>query len=106
MAGRLPWRIIAVALLAIFLAGAGIGGYLIGNSSDVNLDAVRVAAAAEGREEGSAVGAKEGYAQGYKAAQRRTYASAYSAAYREAYAREFESVGLDPPERIRVRGPR
>ena len=102
---ELRWRI-AVALLAIVLAGAGTGGYLIGSSSDVDLDAVRSAAAAEGREAGAATGSEEGYTRGYEAARQRTYAAAYSAAYREAYAGEFESVGLDPPERIRVRGPR
>jgi cystathionine beta-lyase family protein involved in aluminum resistance len=102
--GRLPWRIIAAALLALFLVGAGIGGYLIGKSPDVDLDAVRSTAATEGREAGSVRGAKEGYTHGYEAARKRTYAAAYSAAYREAYAAEFESVGLDPPERIRVRG--
>jgi hypothetical protein len=99
------WRIIVAALLAVFLAGGGIGGYLIGRSRDVDVDALRAAAAAEGRKEGAERGTKEGYAQGYRAAQKRTYASAYAAAYREAYAGEFESAGLDPPERIRVPDP-
>jgi hypothetical protein len=99
---RLPWRAIAAVLFVVCLAGVGIGGYAIGNSPEADLDAVRSAAAAQGREEGSAAGAEEGYDQGYEAAQRRTYAAAYTAAYEKAYAAEFESVGLDPPERIPV----
>jgi hypothetical protein len=97
-------RIIAATLFALCLIGAGIGGYLIGNSPKADLDAVRSAAAAEGRTEGSERGADKGYAQGFRAAQKRTYAAAYSAAYKEAYAAEFEDVGLAPPERIPVRG--
>jgi hypothetical protein len=103
---RLPWRTLAAALFALCLVGAGIGGYLIGNSPEVDLDAIRSAAAAAGREQGSERGAKEGYTQGYQAAQKRTFGSAYAAAYAEAYANEFESIGLDPPERIPVAGPR
>jgi hypothetical protein len=103
---RLPWRAIAIALVALCAIGAGVAGYLIGNSPEVDLDAVRSAAAAQGREEGAAAGAEEGYAQGFREARRGTYGAAYSAAYREAYAAEFESIGLDPPERIRVPGSR
>jgi hypothetical protein len=99
---RPSWRAIAAVLFVVCLAGAGIGGYLIGNSPEVDLDAVRSAAAAQGREEGSTAGNEAGYEQGFEAAQQRTYAAAYAAAYREAYAQEFESVGLDPPERIPV----
>lgn len=106
ISGRLPRRIIPAALLVLFLAGAGIGGYLIGSSPDVDPNALRLAAAAEGREEGSERGAKDGYAKGYRAARKRTYASAYSTAYKRAYAREFEAAGLDPPERIHVPDPR
>jgi hypothetical protein len=98
---RLPWRAIAIALV-VCLIGAGVAGYLIGNSPEVDLDAVRSAAAAQGRQEGAAAGAEEGYAQGFRDARRGTYGAAYSAAYREAYAAEFRSRGLDPPERIRV----
>ena len=103
--GRLLWRTIAGALLALFLAGVGIGGYLIG-SSDIDVEAVTLAAAADGREAGLKKGMKEGYAAGFRSARKRTYAAAYSAAYSDAYAREFESAGLDPPERIRVPDPR
>jgi flagellar biosynthesis/type III secretory pathway protein FliH len=98
---RLPLRPIAAALVVCLLA-AGIGGYLIGNSPEADLDAVRSAAAAAGREAGSEQGSEEGYAEGFKEARTRSYAPAYRAAYKEAYAREFESVGLAPPERIRV----
>jgi cystathionine beta-lyase family protein involved in aluminum resistance len=102
MRGRLPWRVIVGALLALFLAGAAIGGYLIGSPPAVDVGAARLAAAAQGREQGAEKGAKEGYAQGYRSARKRPHDAAYSAAYREAYAAEFESAGLDPPERIRV----
>jgi hypothetical protein len=99
---RPAWRAVAAGVLAVCLVGAGVGGYLIGNSPEADLDAVRAAAAAQGREEGSAAGAEEGYDQGFEAAQQRNYAAAYAAAYEKAYAAEFESVGLDPPERIPV----
>jgi cystathionine beta-lyase family protein involved in aluminum resistance len=99
---RMPWRTIGVAFLIVCLAGAGIGGYVIGNSPEVDLDAVRSTAAAEGRQAGTATGIEEGYAQGFKAAQKRTYGPAYASAYKEAYAAEFESVGLDPPKHIPV----
>jgi hypothetical protein len=99
---RPSWRAIAAVLFAVCLAGAGVGGYLIGNSPEVDLDAVRSAASAEGRQAGLAAGAEEGYEQGYGAAQKRTYGPVFSAAYEGAYAAEFEAVGLKPPERIRV----
>jgi hypothetical protein len=98
-----PRRSVAIAVLVLVLAGAGIGGYLIGNSPEVDLDAVRSAAAAEGREAGLASGTDEGYSAAFREARNRTYAAAYSAAYRQAYAEEFRSRGLDPPERIPVR---
>jgi hypothetical protein len=100
------WRAIAAGIFVVCLAGAGIGGYLIGNSPEADLDAVRSAASAEGREAGAERGAAEGYEQGLAAARERTYAPAYSAAYRQAYAAEFEAVGLEPPERIPVPRPR
>jgi hypothetical protein len=98
---RLLRRTIVGALLALFLAGVGIGGYLSG-SSDIDVEAVALTAAAEGQEAGSKRGMTEGYAAGFRSARKRTYASTYSAAYRDAYAGEFESASLDPPERIRV----
>jgi hypothetical protein len=101
----LPWRAIAIALV-VCLIGAGVAGYLIGNSSEVDLDAVRSAAAEQGREEGAAAGAEKGRAQGFREARRGTYGAAYSAAFKEAYVAEFRSRGLDPPERIRVQRPR
>ena len=103
---RRPWRPVAAALLVLCLAGAGIGGYLIGNSPEVDLDAVRSAAAADGREAGLEKGAETGYTQAYRTARKQPYAPVYAAAYKEAYAAEFESAGLDPPERIRVPRPR
>jgi hypothetical protein len=99
---RFPWRPIAAAAFVISLVVAGIGGYLIGHSPETDLDAVRSAAAAAGREAGTEQGSEEGYAQGFGEARERPYAPAYRAAYKEAYAREFEAVGLAPPERIRV----
>jgi hypothetical protein len=99
---RLPWRAIAAAAFVICLVVAGIGGYLIGNSPEADLDAVRSAATAAGREAGSEQGSEEGYAQGFREARERSFAPAYRAAYKEAYAGEFESAGLAPPARIRV----
>lgn len=104
--GRLLRRVIVGTLLALFLAGAGIGGYLIGSSPDVDLEAVRFVATAQGREAGAEEGARKGYERGYRSARNRTYAADYTAAYREAYAKEFESAGLDPPDTIRVSDPR
>ena len=103
---RPRWRAIAAVLFVVCLAGAGVGGYLIGNSPEADLEAVRAAAAAEGREAGAAAGAEEGYDQGFTAAQKRTYGPVFSAAYKEAYAAEFEARGLEPPQRIRVPVPR
>ena len=91
--------------VAVLLAIAGIGGYLIGSSPDRDVDEASVTAAERGLEAGSRKGAKEGYALGFESERKRAYASAYSAAYREAYAEEFQSLGLDPPERIRVPEP-
>jgi hypothetical protein len=99
---RLPSRSIAAAAFALCVVVAGIGGYLIGHSAEADLDAVRSAATAAGHEAGSEAGTEEGYAQGFREARTRPYAPAYRAAYKEAYAQEFESVGLAPPERIRV----
>ena len=102
MSNRLPRRTVGRALAALALASAAIGGYLIGSSPDRDVEAARVTAAANGFEAGARRGMREGYAVGFEPARNRAYASAYSAAYREAYAKEFESAGLDPPERIRV----
>ena len=91
-----------VALVAIVLVGAGVGGYMIGKGSEADLDDVAATAAAEGREAGLRKGAPEGYARGFEEARERSYASAYAAAYRRAFAAEFESAGLAPPARIPV----
>jgi hypothetical protein len=99
---RPSWRAIGAVLFAVCLAGAGVGGFLVGNSPDADLDAVRSAAAAEGRQAGLESGTQAGYDQGYRAAQERTYGPLFSAAYKRAYAAEFEAVGLEPPQRIRV----
>lgn len=106
VAAKLSWRRVAGAVLvSLLLAAVGYAGYLIGRP-DVNPEALRSAATAEGREAGAKTGAKEGYAQGYRTARERAYVPAYSAAYREAYTREFELAGLDPPGRIQVPEPR
>jgi hypothetical protein len=98
-------RVVASALLiALLLAGTGYGGYLLGRP-DVNLEAVRAAATAEGREAGARKGAKEGYEQGYESARDRVHVPAYAAAYRAAYASEFERADLAPPQRIQVPDP-
>jgi hypothetical protein len=99
---RRPGRAVAAVVFAVCVAGAGVGGYLIGNAPEADLDAVRAEAAAEGRQAGAERGAEEGYDRSFEAAQQRKYAAAYSAAYEEAYAAEFEAIGLAPPERIRV----
>jgi cystathionine beta-lyase family protein involved in aluminum resistance len=104
--GRPPRRVIVGTLLVVFLAGAGIGGYVIGSSPEVDLEVVRFAATAQGREAGAEEGARKGYARGYRSARNRTYAAAYGAAYEDAYAKEFESAGLDPPDTIRIPDPR
>jgi hypothetical protein len=96
------WRAVAVSLL---LAAVGFAGYMVGKPG-ADLDAIRSAANAEGREAGAEAGAKKGYARGYRRARERTYVHAYSAAYREAYTSEFEVAGLDPPQRIQVPEPR
>ena len=92
-------------MVCVSLAAVGYAGYLLGKPG-LNPDALRAAAAAEGREEGAKTGAKEGYAEAYRSARERTYVPAYSVAYREAYKREFELAGLDPPPPIRVPEPR
>jgi hypothetical protein len=92
-------------LIALLLAGVGYGGYLLGRP-DVDEEALRAAAIANGREAGAQEGAKEGYEQGYESARHRIYAPAYAAAYREAYASEFERADLDPPQPIQVPAPR
>jgi hypothetical protein len=89
-------------LLAAFVVGAGLGGYLIGSSSNMDVDAARLAAAAKGREAGAELGARKGYAEGFRSARGRSYRSVYAASYRQAYAEEFKSAGLDPPRSIHV----
>ena len=98
-------RVAGALLIALVLVAVAYVGYLVG-TPDVNSDAVRLAATAEGREAGAEKGAKAGYTQGYELARERTYLPAYSAAYREAYAGEFERAGLEPPQGIRVPEPR
>jgi hypothetical protein len=106
LAAEVSWARVAGALLiALLLAGAGYGGYLL-SRSDLDLEALRAAAMAEGREAGAQEGAKEGYERGYESARDRVYTRAYAAAYREAYASEFERADLDPPQRIQVPEPR
>ena len=87
------------------LAGVGYGAYLLGRP-DVDQEALRAAAIAEGRKAGAQKGAKQGYEQGYEAARDRIYVPTYAAAYREAYASEFERADLDSPQRIQVPDPR
>jgi hypothetical protein len=104
--GYFSWRrVIGTLIVCVSLAAIGYAGYLLGRP-ELNPDALRSAAAAEGRQEGAKTGAKEGYAQGYRSARERTYVPAYSVAYREAYMREFELADLDPPQSIRVPEPR
>jgi hypothetical protein len=92
-------------LVALVLAGAGYGGYLLGRP-DVDQEALRAAAIADGREAGAEKGAQQGYEQGYEWARDRIYAPAYAAAYKQAYASEFERADLAPPQRIQVSDPR
>lgn len=92
-------------MIALLLAGAGYGAYLLARP-DVNPEALRAAAIAEGRKAGAQKGANEGYEQGYESARDRIYAPAYAAAYREAYASEFERADLDPPQPIQAPEPR
>lgn len=103
---ELSWtRAAAAIVVALLLAAAGYGGYLLGKPG-VDPEALRAAAIAEGREAGAERGAKQGYERGFGSARDRTYESAYAAAYREAYASEFERAGLDVPQRIEVPEPR
>jgi hypothetical protein len=106
VAAAFSWARVASALLiALLLAGVGYGAYLFGRP-DVDQEALRAAAIAEGRKAGAQKGAKQGYEQGYGAARDRIYVPTYSAAYREAYASEFERADLDSPQRIQVPDPR
>lgn len=102
VAAEFSWARVAGALfIALFLAGVGYGGYLLGRP-DVDTEALRAAAITQGREAGARKGANEGYEQGYESARDRNYAHAYAAAYREAYASEFERADLHPPQPIQV----
>ena len=106
VASAFSWARVACALLIAFLlAGIGYGGYLLGRPQ-VNPEALRAAAIAEGREAGTQKGAKEGYEHGYESARDRVHAPAYAAAYRAAYASEFERADLDPRQPIQVPEPR
>jgi hypothetical protein len=95
-------RTVVVVIAALVLAGAGVGGYMIGKQSGADLDDVARVAIADGHDAGLKKGAKEGYARGFEGARGPAYASAYSAAYRRAFAAEFEAAGLEPPARIPV----
>lgn len=98
----IPRRVIVAACLVLFVIGAGVGGYLVGSSPDVDLDGARLDAAEHGRQAGARVGDRQGYERGFKSASERPYASVYATAYRRAYEREFEAAGLDPPQNIPV----
>jgi hypothetical protein len=95
-------RAVVITLLAVLLIVSFGAGYLLGRESGTDLDDVGPAATADGREAGLEQGTEQGYKQGLKTARQRDYTAAYAAAYREAYAGEFESEGLDPPERIPI----
>jgi len=106
VAAEFSWAQVASALfIALLLAGVGYGAYLLGRP-DIDQEALRAAAIAEGRKAGAQKGAKQGYEQGYGAARDRIYVPTYAAAYREAYASEFERADLDSPQRIQVPDPR
>jgi hypothetical protein len=106
VAAGFSWaRVVSALLIALSLAVAGYGGYLL-SRSNLDPEALRAAAIAEGREAGAREGTKEGYDRGYESARDRMYTRAYAAAYREAYASEFERADLDPPQRIQVPEPR
>ena len=93
-------RAVVVTLVALLLI-VGFGtGYLLGKESGTDIEDVGPSATEDGREAGLEQGTEEGYKEGLRAARQRDYTAAYAAAYREAYAGEFESEGLDPPERI------
>ena len=99
---RLTSRSIVIALVALLLIGGFGTGYVLGRESGTDVDDVGPSATADGREAGLEQGTKEGYKEGLRVARQRNYTAAYAAAYREAYAGEFESEGLDPPERIPI----
>jgi hypothetical protein len=98
---RFSGRDLLVALaVTLALVGAGVAGYVIGTPPGVDVDGIREAATADGRDAGLAEGAEAGFTEGFEATRKQSYDAEYAAAYREAYANEFELVGLDPPESI------
>jgi hypothetical protein len=99
---RLQLRTVVIALVAMLFIACFGTGYVLGRDPGTDLDDVGPSATAEGREAGLEQGTEQGYNAGLKAARQRDYTAAYAAAYREAYAGEFESQGLDPPERIPI----
>jgi hypothetical protein len=100
---RFPAReVLAKVAIAVPLIVVGVVGFVAGSPSSVDLDDVKAAAVAEGREAGTTEGDQKGFDHGYEEARNQSYDSTYDAAYRSAYVREFEQAGLTPPEEIPV----
>lgn len=83
----------------------GVGGYAIGVSQAVDVDAAEQAGTVAGEQRGTAAGAREGYASAFKPARERGFDAAYREAYRTAYLEEFERADLEPPSRVPVPEP-
>jgi hypothetical protein len=90
---------------ACLIAIAGVGGYLIGQSTGEDLDTARAEGTTKGQREGAIQGAKQGFAEGRREGRDKAYSKSYEENYRKAYREAYEDAGLDPPNAVEIPKP-
>lgn len=88
---------LAIGVVVLVAAGAGVGAYFIGKNGGEDLDAARAAGEQQGQREGAARGAARGYDEGYKDGRKQGYDQTYSRAYQRTYKKAFKDAGLEEP---------
>jgi flagellar biosynthesis/type III secretory pathway protein FliH len=90
-------RILTVAAIVLASLVAGVGAYLLANSTGTDVEQARLEGQVAGRAAGAIEGASQGYSAGFQKGRLRGFRKAYVPAYRIYYKRAFEQAGLDPP---------
>ncbi|MGI8439203.1 MAG: hypothetical protein ACR2NV_03220 [Thermoleophilaceae bacterium] len=80
--GRIAGALAAGLLLTLLVA---VGGYLLGHSSGVDVDAARVAGVEEGRDLARSAADRRGYQEGRRVGESRGRRATYRKAYKSAY---------------------
>jgi flagellar biosynthesis/type III secretory pathway protein FliH len=90
-------RTLTVAAIVLASLVAGVGAYLLANSTGTDVEQARLEGQVAGRAAGAIEGASQGYSAGFQKGRLRGFRKAYVPAYRIYYKRAFEQAGLDPP---------